>query len=133
MLVQDTGLLAQLLVRAYPAADLRQGTRSVIKVGCITKSALFDQPHGGGNIIMGGTGSHAGSRVRAVDATRRLYHRPLGAEIHDNIAKVANSIRGCAQIQIIEGHVYAGPAVDWQGLTGYELHGFLQRAAIVPM
>ncbi len=75
---------------------------------------------------MSGTGHHAGRRVGAVDAARRLHHGPLGAEFDDNRLEVTDPLLGGPLFQVKERHIRPGSAIDRKKLTRYKLHGSLQ-------
>ena len=70
----------------------------MIKVRRIGETSLFDQPHGGRDVVIRGAGDRAWRRVRTMDAARRLYHRPFGTEINDHIAEVADPFDRWTQI-----------------------------------
>ncbi len=87
---------------------------------------MFDQPHGRRDVIVGGTGDHAGRRVGTVDAAGRLHHGPLGAELDDNCLEITDPLLGRPLFQVKERHICPGSAIDRKKLTGYGLHGSLQ-------
>ncbi len=99
-------------MRADPPADFRQGAGLAVKVGGFQELPLLDQPHGGGNIVVGGAGCDAGSRIGAMHAARGFQHGALGIQGDDHVFEVADALLGIAVINIGEGYAGAGFAID---------------------
>jgi hypothetical protein len=86
--------LAELLVRAHPAADLGQRAGLAVEVGGFKELAVLDQPHGRRDVVVGGTGLHAWGRIRALHTASGFQHGLFYGEGDGDVIKIANALNG---------------------------------------
>jgi hypothetical protein len=55
---------------------------------------MLDQPHGGGDVVVGGTGLHAWGGIGALHAASGLQHGLFYSERDDDVIKIANPVNG---------------------------------------
>src|SRR5690606_20744635 len=84
--------LAQSLLRADAAADIRHGAGAPVDVGRFHKAAFFRQAQGQWDVVAKRTGELAGRRIRALDAAASFNTRDLGLVVQVDLFKVLQAL-----------------------------------------
>src|SRR6185503_3524854 len=98
----------------------------MVQLCSLRELPLLDQPHGGGNVVVRGASHHAGSGIRAMNATGCLEHGTFHAKLNDHPIEITCADVSRTQIEIIKREIRARFAINCQRFTWNGLHEILQ-------
>lgn len=108
LVAAHAGAFAEAVLGADAPADLGQGVGLAVDFGGIDKVAVFDEPHGVGDVVLGGAGALAGGGVGAVDAARGFVAGPIVVDPQDGLVEIVDPLSSGAHRQAVGGFGHAG-------------------------